>query len=232
VSLSMRIFRLPTGNIQRSKSFFAETREEVKTLFTYGTKQIVIVAVVAFSQWLIQRKIVLGSGGSAENAIYSVGNQVFNIVTFFPTLLGPVIVSRLAAAEADTGLRRRICIGSIKLFAAIALIACICTFFGLRVAVLFLPDRYTAAVVTGTLAAVAAAFQIIKAPFSLYFLSELRTSREIASAISGAVFMIAATSLFDQLHPNAGTIIRLLGCILQAALLALFFTIESRTRRA
>ena len=40
--------------------------------------------------------------------------------------------------------------------------------------------------------------------------------------------MIVATSLYGQLHPNEGTMIRLLGCALQAAFLAALFLIETR----
>jgi hypothetical protein len=68
----------------------------------------------------------------------------------------------------------------------------------------------------------------VKSPFSLYFLSELKASREIISATAGAVFMVVATSLFTQLNPNEGTTIRLLGCALQAVLLAALFLIETR----
>jgi hypothetical protein len=91
-----------------------------------------------------------------------------------------------------------------------------------------LPPRYTAAVETGLIASIAAAFQIIKSPFSLFFLSELKASREIASATAGAAFMILATLLFTQLDPNQGTTIRLLGCALQAVFLAALFLVETR----
>jgi O-antigen/teichoic acid export membrane protein len=226
----MRLAKQPQPESRGVDVFIAEALAEIRTLFVYGTKQIIIVSVLAFSYWLIQRKIVFGAGGTADNAIYSVGNQVFNVMNFIPGLLAPVIVSRLAGADANVELRRRICIRSVKLFVGIAVIACICAFFGLRVAVLFLPGRYAAAVTTGTLAAIAAAFSILRTPFTLYFLSELRASREIAGSLAGAIFMIAAASLYDQLQPNTGTVIRLLGCALQAALMAAFFVTESRAR--
>jgi hypothetical protein len=205
-----------------------QLREEVHTLFLYGGKQILVVSAVTFSQWLIQRKIVFGDGGASENAIYSIGNQVFNMMTFIPLIITPIIITRLAAAGDDVALRRRICLGSLRLFAGIAGCACLAVFVGLRVGVPFLPPRYASAVLTGTIASLAAAFQIIKSPFSLFFLSELKASREIASAAAGALFMIVATSLFTQLHPNEGTTIRLLGCALQAAFLAALFLIETR----
>ena len=88
------------------------------------------------------------------------------------------------------------------------------------------------AVETGLIASVAAAFQIVKSPFSLYFLSELKASREILSATAGAAFMIIATSMFTQLHPNEGTMIRLFGCALQAVFLGALFLIETRRRHA
>ena len=43
--------------------------------------------------------------------------------------------------------------------------------------------------------------------------------------------MIVATSMFHQLDPNEGTMIRLLGCALQAVFLAAFFLIETRHNR-
>jgi O-antigen/teichoic acid export membrane protein len=208
------------------------TKAEVATLFIYGAKQILVVSAVTFSQWLIQRKIVYGSGGASENAIYSIGNQIFNMMTFIPLIITPLVITRLAAAGTDIALRRAICLRSLRLFTAIALCACVAVFIGLKVGVPFLPPRYSVAVETGIIAAGAAAFQIMKSPFSLFFLSELKASREIASATAGAVFMIIATSLFDQLTPNQGTMIRLLGCALQAAFLGALFLIETRARSA
>lgn len=205
-----------------------ESWEEIRTLFLYGGKQILVVSAITFSQWLIQRKIIFGDGGAAENAIYSIGNQVFNMMTFIPLIITPIIITRLAAAGDDVGLRRRICLNSLRLFAGIAGFACLAVFVGLRFGVAFLPPRYASAVMTGTIASIAAAFQIVKSPFSLYFLSELKASREIASAAAGALFMIIATSLFTELDPNEGTTIRLIGCALQAALLATLFLVETR----
>jgi len=213
------------GFLRRS---WAQSWQEMQTLFLYGGKQLLVVSAVTFSQWLIQRKIIFGQGGASENAIYSIGNQVFNMMTFIPLIITPIIITRLAAAGNDVSLRRRICLGSLRLFAGIAGFACLAVFFGLRLGVAFLPPRYASAVMTGTIASLAAAFQIVKSPFSLYFLSELKASREIASAAAGALFMIIATSLFTDLDPNQGTMIRLIGCALQAAFLATLFLVETR----
>jgi O-antigen/teichoic acid export membrane protein len=206
----------------------AEAWLEAKTLFSYGAKQILVVSALTFAQWLIQRKIVFGSGGASENAIYSIGNQIFNMMTFIPLIITPIIITKLAAAQGDMAERRRISLQSLRLFAAISLCACVAVFVGLRIIVPFLPPRYSVAVETGLIASVAAAFQILKSPFSLFFLSELKASREIASATAGAAFMIVATLLFTQLDPNQGTIIRLLGCALQAVILAAVFFLETR----
>jgi len=208
-----------------------ETWLEIKTLFLYGAKQILVVSAVTFSQWLIQRKIVFGDGGASENAIYSVGNQIFNMMTFIPLILTPIIVTKLAAAGTDVVRRRKICLDSLRLFGGIAVCACVAAFVGLRLGIPFLPSRYAAAAETGLIASLAAAFQIVKSPFSLFFLSELKASREIASATAGALFMIVATSMFTQLSPNAGTMIRLLGCALQAGFLGTLFLIETRRRQ-
>jgi len=205
---------------------------ETKTLFAYGAKQILVVSAVTFSQWLIQRKIIYGSGGASENAIYSIGNQIFNMMTFIPLIITPIIITKLAAAHGDMALRRQICLQSLRLFTAISVCACGAVFVGLRLGIPFLPPRYAVAVETGLIASIAAAFQIVKSPFSLYFLSELKASREIVSATAGAAFMIVATSLFTQLNPNQGTMIRLLGCALQAVLLGVLFLIETRRSAA
>jgi len=201
---------------------------EIKTLFMYGAKQILVVSTVTFSQWLIQRKIVYGDGGVSENAIYSVGNQIFNMMTFIPLIITPIIITRLAAAGDDMAARKRISLGSLKLFSGIAAIACVAVFIGLHIGIPFLPPRYAAAELTGLIASFAAAFQIMKSPFSLFFLAELKASREILSATAGAIFMIIATSTYAQLSPNQGTTIRLLGCALQALLLAAMFFAETR----
>jgi O-antigen/teichoic acid export membrane protein len=203
-------------------------RTEVKTLFMYGAKQILVVSTLTFSQWLIQRKIVYGDGGASENAIYSIGNQIFNMMTFIPLIITPIIITRLAAAGDDMVLRKRISLASLKLFSGIAAIACVAVFFGLRIGIPFLPPRYAAAEATGLIASFAAAFQIMKSPFSLFFLAELKASREIASATAGALFMIVATATYAQLTPNQGTTIRLLGCVLQGLLLAAMFFLETR----
>jgi O-antigen/teichoic acid export membrane protein len=205
---------------------------ETKILFAYGAKQILVVSALTFSQWLIQRKIIFGDGGASENAIYSIGNQIFNMMTFIPLIITPIIITKLAAAQGDMVLRRKICFQSLRLFAAISVCACFSVFVGLRLGIPFLPPRYAVALETGLIASIAAAFQIVKSPFSLYFLSELKASREIISATAGAAFMIVATSLFTQLNPNEGTTIRLLGCALQAVLLAVFFLIETRRSSA
>lgn len=214
------------------KDTLRETRIEITTLVSYGTKQIAIVSAIGFAQWLIQRKIVFGEGGASENAIYSVGNQIFNMMTFIPSILTPIIVTRLAAAGTDVALRRRICLRSLRLFSGVAACACAVVFVGLRIGIPFLPARYASAVETGLIAAVAAGFQIVRAPFSLYFLSELKASREMASAAVGSLFMIIATSLFTELHPNEGTLIRLFGCALQAVFLVSFFLFETRGKQA
>jgi O-antigen/teichoic acid export membrane protein len=205
-----------------------ETKIQIKSLFSYGVKQILVVSAVTFSQWLIQRKIVFGAGGASENAIYSIGNQIFNMMIFIPNIITPIIITRLAAAGTDLALRRKICLRSLRLFAGLAVCACLGAFIGLRLGIPYLPPRYAVAAETGLIASIAAAFQILKAPFSLFFLSELKASREIASAAAGALFMIVATSLYGQLHPNEGTMIRLLGCALQAVFLAALFLIETR----
>jgi O-antigen/teichoic acid export membrane protein len=204
---------------------------EVKTLFMYGAKQILVVSTVTFSQWLIQRKIVYGAGGASENAIYSIGNQIFNMMTFIPLIITPIIITRLAAASDDLAARRRISLASLKLFSGIAAVACVAVYVGLRVGIPFLPPRYAAAELTGLIASFAAAFQIMKSPFSLFFLAELKASREIVSATGGALFMIVATATYAQLTPNQGTIIRLLGCALQGLLLATMFFVETRRTR-
>jgi O-antigen/teichoic acid export membrane protein len=221
--------RNASGFLRRS---FQATKIEIKTLFTYGAKQILVVSAVTFSQWLIQRKIVFGDGGASENAIYSIGNQIFNMMTFIPLIITPIIITRLAAAGTDVELRRKICLSSLRLFAGIAACACAASFIGLRLGIPYLPPRYAVAMETGLIATFAAAFQILKSPFSLFFLSELKASREIAAAAAGALFMIMATSMFKQLHPNEGTMIRLLGCALQAIVLGAFFLIETRRKAA
>lgn len=203
-------------------------KTEVKTLFLYGAKQILVVSTVTFSQWLIQRKIVYGAGGASENAIYSIGNQIFNMMTFIPLIITPIIITRLAAASDDLARRRRISLSSLKLFSGIAAVACVAVFVGLRIGIRFLPPRYAAAEMTGLIASFAAAFQILKSPFSLFFLAELKASREIVSATAGALFMIVATATYAQLTPNQGTTIRLLGCALQGLLLASMFLFETR----
>jgi O-antigen/teichoic acid export membrane protein len=205
---------------------------ESRILFVYGAKQILVVSALTFAQWLIQRKIVFGDGGASENAIYSIGNQIFNMMTFIPLIITPIIITKLAAAQGDMALRRSICLQSLRLFTAIAVCACAAVFIGLKVGVPFLPPRYAVAVETGLIASLAAAFQIIKSPFSLFFLSELKASREIASATAGAAFMIVATLLFTQLDPNQGTLIRLLGCALQAVILAALFLRETGFRKS
>jgi hypothetical protein len=204
--------------------------KESKILLAYGAKQILVVSALTFAQWLIQRKIVFGDGGTSENAIYSIGNQIFNMMTFIPLIITPIIITKLAAAHGDMSVRRAICLQSLKLFTLIAVCACIAVFIGLRLGVHFLPPRYSVAVQTGLIAAIAAAFQIVKSPFSLYFLSELKASREIASATAGAAFMIVATLCFDQLNPDQGTLIRLLGCALQAVVLTALFLRETGVR--
>jgi hypothetical protein len=222
----------PAGRADTYRHLLPEALIEARTLFAYGAKQILVVSALTFSQWLIQRKIVFGEGGASENAIYSIGNQIFNMMTFIPLIITPIIITKLAAARGDMALRRKICLQSLRLFAAISVCACAAVFVGLRIGIQFLPPRYAVAVETGLIASVAAAFQILKSPFSLYFLSELKASQEILSATAGAAFMILATSMFSQLHPNEGTMIRLFGCALQAAFLGALFLIETRRQAA
>ncbi|MEO9055720.1 MAG: hypothetical protein ABI356_12525 [Steroidobacteraceae bacterium] len=216
---------------QMIRTSLEPAKTEVKTLFLYGAKQILVVSTVTFSQWLIQRKIVYGAGGASENAIYSIGNQIFNMMTFIPLIITPIIITRLAAASDDLAWRRRISLSSLKLFSGIAAVACVAVFVGLRIGIPFLPPRYAAAEVTGLIASFAAAFQILRSPFSLFFLAELKASREIVSATAGALFMIVATATYAQLTPNQGTTIRLLGCALQGLLLASMFFFETRRAR-
>jgi O-antigen/teichoic acid export membrane protein len=221
-----------SGRISGSRALLPAAWLESKTLFVYGAKQILVVSALTFAQWLIQRKIVFGDGGASENAIYSIGNQIFNMMTFIPLIITPIIITKLAAAQGDMALRRSISLQSLKLFASIAVCACIAVFIGLRLGVPFLPPRYAVAVETGLIASIAAAFQIVKSPFSLYFLSELKASPEIASATAGAAFMIIATLFFEQLNPNQGTSIRLLGCALQAVVLTGLFLRETGFRKS
>ena len=220
----------PRGGHELLQTSLQAAKSEGKTLFMYGAKQILVVSTITFSQWLIQRKIVYGDGGASENAIYSIGNQIFNMMTFIPLIITPIVITRLAAAGDDLTQRRNISLASLKLFSGIAAVACVAVFVGLRIGIPFLPPRYAAAEVTGIIASFAAAFQIVKSPFSLFFLAELKASREIASATAGALFMIVATATYAQLTPNQGTTIRLLGCALQGLVLAAMFFIETRRR--
>ena len=223
--------RMNRPSVAQSRPHIRDVATEVKTLLSYGTKQILVVSVWTFSQWLIQRKIIFGDGGASENAVYSVGNQIFNMMSFIPTIITPLIVTKLAAAGSDVALRRSISLRSLRLFGLIVIVACAGAFLGLHFGTPYLPPRYAAAVLTGFIASLAAASQVMKTPFSLYFLSELKTSREIASSFAGAAFMILATSLFLQLTPNQGTTIRLIGCALQTLLLLGFFLVETRRVR-
>jgi hypothetical protein len=215
----------------RPQHFVGDVITEIKRLLAYGTKQILVVSAWTFSQWLIQRKIIFGDGGASENAVYSVGNQIFNMMSFIPTIITPLIVTKLAAVGSDVALRRSICLRSLRLFGFISVVACIGVFVGLRLGTPYLPARYAAAVLTGFIASIAAACQVMKTPFSMYFLSELKASREIASSVTGALFMILATSSYVQLNPNQGTTIRLIGCALQTLLLLGFFLVETRRVR-
>lgn len=230
ISLLRRHESLPAGRTAGGYLTHSlhESIFEIKTLVSYGAKQIFVVSAVTFAQWLIQRKIIFGTGGASENAIYSIGNQIFNMMTFIPSILTPIIVTKLAAAGTDIGLRRRIALRSLRLFSAVAVCACAAVFVGLWLGIPFLPPRYASALETGVIAAGAAGFQIARAPFSLYFLSELKASREMASAAAGSLFMITATSMFHEMHPNEGTTIRLLGCAMQALFLLGFFLFETR----
>jgi hypothetical protein len=228
ISLWILKSKMNSAGVALSRPPMRDVITEVKRLLSYGTKQILVVSAWTFSQWLIQRKIIFGDGGASENAVYSVGNQIFNMMSFIPTIITPLIVTKLAAAGSDVALRRSISLRSLRLYGLIVIIACIGAFLGLHFGTPFLPARYAAAVLTGFIASVAAACQIMKTPFSLYFLSELKTSREIASSFAGALFMILSTSLFVQLSPNQGTTIRLIGCALQTLLLLGFFLVETR----
>jgi O-antigen/teichoic acid export membrane protein len=231
LALIRRAALKPVANVgQKLRRAFATSRTEIKTLFVYGVQQILVVSIVNFAQWYIQRKIIYGAGGTSDNAIYSVGNQIFNITTFIPAILTPLLVTRLASAGSDMALRRRICFSSLRLFAAIAVGVCLCVFVGLKLGVPYLPPRYATATETGTIASMAAAFVILKLPFSLYFLSELKASREIISGALGALVMIVATSMATHLTPNQGTIVRLVGLALQGTLLAGMFLVETRQR--
>jgi hypothetical protein len=233
MAISLWIFKskMNMPGVARSRPHIRDVVTEVKRLLSYGTKQILVVSAWTFSQWLIQRKIIFGDGGASENAVYSVGNQIFNMMSFIPTIITPLIVTKLAAAGSDVALRRSISLRSLRLYGLIVVAACVGAFLGLHFGIPFLPSRYAAAVLTGFIASVAAACQIMKTPFSLYFLSELKTSREIASSFAGATFMILTTSLFVQLSPNQGTTIRLIGCALQTLLLLGFFLVETRRVR-
>jgi hypothetical protein len=224
------MLRSVTNFGEKLRHLFTVSGGEAKTLFVYGVKQILVVSIMTFAQWFIQRKIIFGTGGTSDNAIYSVGNQIFNITTFIPAILTPLLVTRLAAAGQDTGVRRRICLSSLRLFAAIAAGVCVAVYVGLKLGVPYLPRRYADAAETGTIASMAASFVILKLPFSLFFLSELKASREIISGAAGASSMIAATSLIAHLTPNQGTIIRLLGCAVQAVLVTAMFLVETRQR--
>ena len=102
-----------------------EAWRETKTLFSYGAKQILVVSALTFSQWLIQRKIVFGNGGTSENAIYSIGNQIFNMMTFIPLIITPIIITKLAAAHGDMAQRRSISLQSLRLFTTISICACV-----------------------------------------------------------------------------------------------------------
>jgi hypothetical protein len=84
----------------RPPHFVGDVITEIKRLLVYGTKQILVVSAWTFSQWLIQRKIIFGDGGAAENAVYSVGNQIFNMMSSSsPNLLRQDPTSHCAAAS-------------------------------------------------------------------------------------------------------------------------------------
>jgi hypothetical protein len=185
------------------------------TFLRYGVKSTVVSSVIFASQWLLQTKIILGEGGLSENASYSLGSQMYNVVIFGPVIIGPLLLKALSSSADRPESQRQLCINAAKIFAALSLILCVLTYGLLNQVLPLLPGNYENGATIGAIAAGAASIHLMKAPFSIYFQSHLRLFPDMCASVVAALAVIAVVALLPSIDALIATGLRLVSHFVQ-----------------
>ena len=140
--------------------------------------------------WFLQRQL-LARGGAVEAAIFTLGNQFYNVVLFLPGVLGPLLLRRLSIVRLESDqVRETSRVGAasfgvaslgLAIFVAIA-----------PLILLVLPEKYRIGVEPPTLAVAAGALMFAKAPFSVFFQARVSASAELAASLVAATVLVGA----------------------------------------
>lgn len=199
-------------------------RRNSRKLFAFSMSLFGASFLFQFSLWFLQRQL-LEVGGAAENAVFAIANQFYNVAIFLPGVFGPILLRRLSAIDSDT--RRRKEVLNAFYIASTLCVGGLCAFpWLIPLLELFLPARYNIGVAPLMLAIAAGAAMFSKFPISIYFQSRVMGSPElIASLISAALIVAGASFTIVIQSADRAMIVRVLAHTLQMFLVLIYFLI-------
>jgi O-antigen/teichoic acid export membrane protein len=192
------------------------------SLISYGAKNSVIAGSMLVGQWALQARIIGEAGGAEENAVYGLANQVYSIVIFAPYVAGPLLMRRMASCRTNQDASHLALRWGI-VFLGLVAVGLVALAIGFPLVSSYLPNAYQRALVPVLLSAVAAGFQFIKAPYSVYFQSRLVLYPEVLSALVAAAAIYAGVVLLDRMDAQAAAGMRAVAHGLQLLIVTAFF---------
>ena len=172
--------------------------------------------------WLLQRQLIMTAGPS-EGAVFALSNQIYNIVIFLPSIVGPLVLRQLNRAPDDADRQRQAsrltATSSILALSGVAVFALASPF----VAEIF-PAKYQIGAVPLILAVACGGVMFAKFPLSVFFQSRAAGSPElIGSVAAGIVVIVGLGAAHVAQSAEMALGLRVMAHAAQAAVVALMF---------
>lgn len=228
VQSSMLLRLVGTNRLtSRLRSARAEMPAQLRLLLAFGSKQAMVTSALFGTLWIIQAELT-ANRGLAGTALYGLGNQLYNLVIFFPSIANPMILQAMASTRRDAAGQRKLGLRLTFFFAALVGCACMAAAITLPFVEGWLQASYAGLPIVGTLAVAAAGAQLIRTPLSMHFSSALRASQDLWAAGALVVTALAGLMLLPALTPASAMTLRVVGQIAATAVLLLLFLRDTR----
>lgn len=199
---------------------------EAIALCKFGIKNVSISGLMLMTLWLVQSSIASRSDGKVQLAVYALSTQVYNIVIFLPSIVGPLILSKMSSMN-ETG-KSIFVRKTIVAFIWLSILICAGAYLGTVFITQFLPAKYHIAPVVALIASFAASLQFIKSPVSIYFQSTFTMRFEAFSTLLGAFCIGLIIVLIGPLTADGGASSRLVAHAVQLGCMAVLFVRYTR----
>jgi O-antigen/teichoic acid export membrane protein len=215
----------------REHAVAKQTLREAYELGSYGFRQSIGVATLMLGYWFLQHELIESEQGELANAVYGVGNQIYNIIVFLPFIFNPLIVGRLSNLQGDRAALRRECIKFASLFLASSIAICIAVWITFAFALHLLPPAYLGSLQVVVVASAAAALQLVKAPFTLFFVAKLRAGPELIATSVGTAALLVGGFVFPIHDAETAMNVRFASQLLMTLCVAIAFLIANNFPR-